>query len=68
MLINLFNTLKDTGVPCSLRELLDLLNALDKRLVFANTEEFYFLSRAILVKDEKITINSIELLIFISRA
>ena len=53
MLINLFNTLKDTGVPCSLRELLDLLNALDKRLVFANTEEFYFLSRAILVKDEK---------------
>ena len=53
MLIYLFNTLKDTGVPCSLRELLDLLNALDKRLVFANTEEFYFLSRAILVKDEK---------------
>ena len=53
MLIILFNTLKDTGVPCSLRELLDLLNALDKRLVFANTEEFYFLSRAILVKDEK---------------
>ncbi|URQ74001.1 VWA domain-containing protein [SAR86 cluster bacterium] len=53
MLINLFNTLKDTGVPCTLRELLDLLTALDKRLVFANTNEFYFLSRAILVKDEK---------------
>ena len=53
MLINLFNTLKDTGVPCTLRELLDLLTALDKRLVFANTDEFYFLSRAILVKDEK---------------
>ena len=53
MLINLFNTLKDTGVPCTLRELLDLLTALDKRLVFANTDEFYFLSRSILVKDEK---------------
>ncbi len=53
MLINLFNTLKDTGVPCTLRELLDLLTALDKRLVFANTDEFYFLSRAVLVKDEK---------------
>ena len=53
MLINLFNTLRETGVPCTLRELLDLLNALDKRLVFANTEEFYFISRAILVKDEK---------------
>ena len=53
MLIKLFNTLKDTWVPCTLRELLDLLTALDKRLVFANTDEFYFLSRAILVKDEK---------------
>mgnify|MGYP003300550677 CR=1 FL=1 len=53
MLINLFQTIRSSGVPCTVRELLDLLNALDKRLVFANTEEFYFISRAILVKDEK---------------
>ena len=63
MFISLFNTLKATGVPCSLRELLDLIGAVDKKLAFANMEDFYYLSRAILVKDEKHTINLIELLI-----
>ena len=53
MFISLFNTLRATGIPCSLRELLDLIAAVDKKLAFANMEEFYFLSRAILVKDEK---------------
>jgi len=53
MFISLFNTLRSTGVPCSLRELLDLIAAMDKNLVFADMERFYFLSRAILVKDEK---------------
>ena len=46
MFISLFNTLKATGIPCSLRELLDLIAAVDKRLAFANMNEFYFLSRA----------------------
>ena len=40
-------------MPCSLRELLDLITAMEKQLVFADMEQFYFLSRAILVKDEK---------------
>ena len=40
---------KATGVPCSLRELLDLIAAVDKRLAFANMNDFYFLSRAIIV-------------------
>ena len=53
MFISLFNTLRATGVPCSLRELLDLIAAVDKRLAFSDMEQFYFLSRAILVKDEK---------------
>ena len=53
MCISLFNTLRSTGVPCSLRELLDLISAMEKQLVFADMEQFYFLSRAILVKDEK---------------
>ena len=53
MFISLFNTLRSTGVPCSLRELLDLITAMEKQLVFADMEQFYFLSRAILVKDEK---------------
>ena len=53
MFISLFNTLKSTGVPCTLRELLDLIGAVDKKLAFANMEDFYYLSRATLVKDEK---------------
>ena len=53
MLINLFNTLRAYGVPVSLKEFLDLLRGLEKKLVFANWNDFYFLSRTILVKDEK---------------
>ena len=53
MLINLFQTVRSSGVPCTLRELLDLLGALEKQMVFANIDDFYYLSRAILVKDEK---------------
>ena len=53
MLINLFNTVRAYGVPVSLKEFLDLLKALEKQLVFANWNDFYFLSRTILVKDEK---------------
>ena len=32
MLINLFQTVRSSGVPCTLRELLDLLGALEKQL------------------------------------
>ena len=53
MLINLFNTVRTSGVPCTLRELLDLLGALENRLAYANIYDFYHLSKAILVKDEK---------------
>ena len=53
MFISLFNTLKSTGVPCTLRELLDLVSAVEKKLAFANMQDFYYLSRAALVKDEK---------------
>ena len=53
MLINLFNTVRAYGVPVSLKEFLDLLKALEKQLVFADWNDFYFLSRTILVKDEK---------------
>lgn len=53
MLISFFQVLKRVGVPVSIRELLDLLLALQNHLAFANIDEFYFLSRAILVKDEK---------------
>jgi len=53
MLTNLFYTLKAHGVPVSIREHLDLLAALDANLVIADQEEFYYLARILLVKDEK---------------
>ncbi|MEK9988887.1 MAG: vWA domain-containing protein [Arenicellales bacterium] len=53
MLINFFHVLKDSGVPVTPRELLDLLEAMEQRLAFADIDDFYALSRAVLVKDEK---------------
>jgi uncharacterized protein len=53
MLLNFFHGLRNGGVPVSIREYLDLLGALRARLAFAEIDEFYFLSRTILVKDEK---------------
>lgn len=53
MLINFFQGLKDAGVPVTPRELLDLLQAMQARLAFVDIDEFYNLSRAVLVKDEK---------------
>lgn len=53
MLVNFFHGLKDAGVPVTPRELLDLLEAMQHRLAFADMDDFYNLSRAVLVKDEK---------------
>ncbi|MET0378959.1 MAG: VWA domain-containing protein [Spongiibacteraceae bacterium] len=53
MLINFFFGLKDAGIPVSIKELLTLIEALSQNLAFADTEEFYFLARTTLVKDEK---------------
>ena len=53
MLIFFFNSLRKLGIPVSINELIDLIGALDKGLSFCNIDEFYFLSRSILVKDEK---------------
>lgn len=53
MLLNLFNELRAAKVPVSLRELLDLINALEQHIVFADMEQFYYLARSILVKDER---------------
>ena len=53
MLIQFFDCLKQNQVPVTLTELLDLLDALEKHIVFADTEQFYYLSRLCLVKDEK---------------
>ncbi|MDE0271757.1 MAG: VWA domain-containing protein [Gammaproteobacteria bacterium] len=53
MLINLFLTLRKYRVPVTIRELMDLLAALKHRLVYANLDDFYLLTRTCLVKDEK---------------
>ena len=53
MLINFFFTLREYRVPTTIRELLDLLEALKQGVVYSSIDEFYLLSRAILVKDEK---------------
>ena len=52
MFIDFFLTLKKHKVPCTLRELLDLINALKQGVVFADVNEFYALAKLILVKDE----------------
>jgi uncharacterized protein with von Willebrand factor type A (vWA) domain len=53
MLIEFFLKLKEGGVPASIREFLTLLEALDKRVISGSVDDFYYLSRACLVKDEK---------------
>lgn len=53
MLINFFLTLRRYNVPVTIRELMDLLGAMRQRLVYANIDSFYLLSRTCLVKDEK---------------
>ncbi len=52
MLIDFFCKLREYKVPCTVRELLDLIHALEQKVIFANMDDFYVLSRAIMVKDE----------------
>ena len=53
MFQNLFCELKRVRVPVSLPEYLDLMAAMDKGLADYSVDEFYYLSRALLVKDER---------------
>lgn len=53
MLIPFFFRLREIGVPVSITELLTLLEALQARIIEPSAEDFYFLSRASLVKDER---------------
>lgn len=52
MLIDFFFTLKDAKVPVSIKEFLILLEALDKQVIAPSLDEFYYLARTTLVKDE----------------
>jgi uncharacterized protein with von Willebrand factor type A (vWA) domain len=53
MLINFFHGLRDAGIPVTTRELLDLMEGLKRQIVFCDIDEFYYFSRACMVKDEK---------------
>jgi uncharacterized protein with von Willebrand factor type A (vWA) domain len=52
MLIDFFYTLRDAKVPVTIREFLSLLEALDQGVITTSLDDFYYLSRLILVKDE----------------
>jgi uncharacterized protein with von Willebrand factor type A (vWA) domain len=52
MLINFFYHLRAARLPVSIKELLTLLEALKKGVIRPSIDDFYFLSRATLVKDE----------------
>jgi hypothetical protein len=54
MLVRFFYELRAAGVPVSLTEFLSLLEALRARVAFCSAEEFYYLARMALVKDERL--------------
>ena len=53
MFLQFFTSLRDAQVPVSLREYLTLMEALDADLAEQSVENFYYLARAALVKDER---------------
>src|ERR1700732_4820813 len=53
MFVSFFQELKTAGVPVTLREYLTLLEAMEQDLASRRGEDFYYLSRAALVKDER---------------
>ena len=53
MFTKFFHELKAAGLPVSLREYLTLMEAMDADLANRKVEDFYYLSRSSLVKDER---------------
>ena len=53
MFISFFLELRAAKVPTSLREFLTLMEAMQRRVALFDIDEFYFLARAALVKDER---------------
>jgi uncharacterized protein with von Willebrand factor type A (vWA) domain len=53
MFVTFFQELKAAGVPVTLREYLTLMQAMDLDLASRRVEDFYYLSRAALIKDER---------------
>jgi len=53
VLVRFFGELRAAGVPATLPEFLALLEALQARVAWLSAEDFYFLARVCLVKDER---------------
>jgi len=53
MFMRFFTELREAKVPVTLKEYLMLMEALDKAVIDRTVDEFYYLSRSALVKDEK---------------
>ena len=53
MLVRFFFELRSAGIPVSITEFLALLAALDARVAEVSAQDFYYLARACLVKDER---------------
>ena len=53
MFFSFFAELREAKVPVSLREYLTFMEAMQKRVAAFDVEEFYFLARTVLVKDER---------------
>ena len=52
LLTDFFLKLREGGVPASVKEYLVLMEALQKHVTSGSLDEFYYLARACLVKDE----------------
>ncbi|MDH5751225.1 MAG: VWA domain-containing protein [Deltaproteobacteria bacterium] len=53
MFADFLHILRAAGVPVSVKEFLALLDALSRRVIEPDAEQFYYLCRAALVKDER---------------
>jgi hypothetical protein len=53
MFVSFFQELRSAGVPVTLREYLTLMEAMGQDLAARRVENFYYLARAALVKDER---------------
>jgi uncharacterized protein len=53
MLVSFFFELRHSGIPVTLTEFLMLLEALRERVAWVSAQDFYYLARTCLVKDER---------------
>jgi uncharacterized protein with von Willebrand factor type A (vWA) domain len=54
MFFNFLDELRSAGIPASLKEHLALLEAMEAEVIEQSPEEFYYLARTVLVKDESL--------------